>query len=211
MGSAAAFLARARTRDDPVHAAVKRSKCSSPAFPDNAVLHRWGIKPSAACTLCSHPASHIQCLCPIQIPISMLSTVPFMSILSCQARQAAINLCRHCARSAQSRHSHACKHPSLNFRCRCRRGAVGLLLPLRLRLLVLVAGLAHAANICRHDRDCTRTQCTSDVGNSSLTGLNRRTAPPVFANSWDGEEGGWGGGPAAGRHRPRVRPGRPLR
>ena len=37
------------------------------AFPGNAVLHRWGIKPSAACALCGHPAetqSHIQCLCP---------------------------------------------------------------------------------------------------------------------------------------------------
>jgi ribonuclease HI len=36
-------------------------------FPCNAVLHKWGIVPSAACTLCGHPAetqSHIQCLCP---------------------------------------------------------------------------------------------------------------------------------------------------
>ena len=37
------------------------------AFPCNAVLHKWGIVPSAACALCGHPAetqSHIQCLCP---------------------------------------------------------------------------------------------------------------------------------------------------
>ena len=33
----------------------------------NAVLHKWGVVPSAACALCCHPAgtqSHIQCLCP---------------------------------------------------------------------------------------------------------------------------------------------------
>jgi hypothetical protein len=33
----------------------------------NAVLHKWGKTPSAACTLYGHPAetqSHIQCLCP---------------------------------------------------------------------------------------------------------------------------------------------------
>jgi hypothetical protein len=37
------------------------------AFPCNAVLHKWGIVPSAACALCGHAAetqSHIQCLCP---------------------------------------------------------------------------------------------------------------------------------------------------
>jgi hypothetical protein len=37
------------------------------AIPCNAVLHKWGIVPSAACALCCHPAetqSHIQCLCP---------------------------------------------------------------------------------------------------------------------------------------------------
>ena len=37
------------------------------AFPCNAVLHKWGIVPSATCALCGHPAetqSHIQCLCP---------------------------------------------------------------------------------------------------------------------------------------------------
>jgi ribonuclease HI len=37
------------------------------AFPCNAVLHKWGKVPSAACVLCGHPAetqSHIQCLCP---------------------------------------------------------------------------------------------------------------------------------------------------
>ena len=37
------------------------------AFPCNAVLHKWGVVPSAACALCGHPAetqSHIQCLCP---------------------------------------------------------------------------------------------------------------------------------------------------
>jgi ribonuclease HI len=37
------------------------------AFPCNAVLHKWGIVPSAACALCGHPAetqSHIQCVCP---------------------------------------------------------------------------------------------------------------------------------------------------
>jgi hypothetical protein len=37
------------------------------AFSCNAVLHKWGIVPSAACALCGHPAetqSHIQCLCP---------------------------------------------------------------------------------------------------------------------------------------------------
>jgi hypothetical protein len=37
------------------------------AFPCNAVLHKWGMVPSAACALCGHPAethSHIQCLCP---------------------------------------------------------------------------------------------------------------------------------------------------
>ena len=37
------------------------------SFPCNAVLHKWGIVPSAACALCGHPAgtqSHIQCLCP---------------------------------------------------------------------------------------------------------------------------------------------------
>jgi ribonuclease HI len=37
------------------------------AFPCNAVLHKWGRVPSAACALCGHPAetqSHIQCLCP---------------------------------------------------------------------------------------------------------------------------------------------------
>ncbi len=37
------------------------------AFPCNAVLHKWGKRPSAACALCCHPAetqSHIQCLCP---------------------------------------------------------------------------------------------------------------------------------------------------
>jgi hypothetical protein len=36
-------------------------------FPCNAVLHKWGKVPSAACTLCGHHAetqSHIQCLCP---------------------------------------------------------------------------------------------------------------------------------------------------
>jgi hypothetical protein len=37
------------------------------AFPGNAVLHKWRIVPSPACTLCGHPAetqSNIQCLCP---------------------------------------------------------------------------------------------------------------------------------------------------
>ena len=37
------------------------------AFPGNAVLHKWRIVSSPACTLCGHPAetqSHIQCLCP---------------------------------------------------------------------------------------------------------------------------------------------------
>ncbi len=37
------------------------------AFPCNAVLYKWGIAPSAACSLCCHPAetqSHVQCLCP---------------------------------------------------------------------------------------------------------------------------------------------------
>ena len=37
------------------------------AFPGNAVLYKWRIAPSPACTLCGHPAetqSHIQCLCP---------------------------------------------------------------------------------------------------------------------------------------------------
>jgi hypothetical protein len=35
------------------------------AFPSNAVLHKWGIAPSAACSLCGHPAEtqHVQCLC----------------------------------------------------------------------------------------------------------------------------------------------------
>jgi hypothetical protein len=31
------------------------------------VLHKWGVVPLAACSLCCHPAeiqSHIQCLCP---------------------------------------------------------------------------------------------------------------------------------------------------
>ena len=37
------------------------------SFPCNAVLHKWGIVPSAACALCGDPTetqSHIQCLCP---------------------------------------------------------------------------------------------------------------------------------------------------
>jgi hypothetical protein len=39
------------------------------AFPCNAVLHKWGVVPSAACSIriCCHAAerqSHIQCLCP---------------------------------------------------------------------------------------------------------------------------------------------------
>ncbi len=37
------------------------------AFPGNAVLHKWSIISSPACTLCDHLAeaqSHIQCLCP---------------------------------------------------------------------------------------------------------------------------------------------------
>ena len=37
------------------------------AFPGNATLHRWGLIPSPACTLCGCPAetqSHIQCVCP---------------------------------------------------------------------------------------------------------------------------------------------------
>ena len=37
------------------------------AFPCNAVLHKWGIAPSAACSLCGHPVetqSHVQCLWP---------------------------------------------------------------------------------------------------------------------------------------------------
>ncbi len=37
------------------------------AFPGNAVLHKWHIISSPACTLCGHPAetqSHIQYLCP---------------------------------------------------------------------------------------------------------------------------------------------------
>ena len=37
------------------------------AFPCNAIIHKWGILPSAACALCGHPAetqSRIQCLCP---------------------------------------------------------------------------------------------------------------------------------------------------
>jgi hypothetical protein len=37
------------------------------AFPCNAMLHKWGIAPSAACSLCGHTAemqSHVQCLCP---------------------------------------------------------------------------------------------------------------------------------------------------
>jgi hypothetical protein len=37
------------------------------AFPGNAVLHKWRIVSSPACTLCGNPAetqSHIQCLCP---------------------------------------------------------------------------------------------------------------------------------------------------
>jgi hypothetical protein len=38
------------------------------AFPCNAVLHKWGIAPSAACSLCRHPVetqSHVQCSCPV--------------------------------------------------------------------------------------------------------------------------------------------------
>jgi hypothetical protein len=41
------------------------------AFPCNAVLHKWGIVPSAACALCGHPSlspaetqSRTQWLCP---------------------------------------------------------------------------------------------------------------------------------------------------
>ncbi len=36
-------------------------------FPCYAVLHKWGVVPSAACALCRHPTEtqgHIQCLCP---------------------------------------------------------------------------------------------------------------------------------------------------
>ena len=36
-------------------------------FPFNALLHKWGMVSSAACTFCGAPAetqSHIQCLCP---------------------------------------------------------------------------------------------------------------------------------------------------
>jgi hypothetical protein len=37
------------------------------AFPGNAVLHRWGIKPSAACTLCCHPAETCWTLNPARV------------------------------------------------------------------------------------------------------------------------------------------------
>ena len=36
-------------------------------FPCNAMLHKWGIVPSAACALCGCPVetqSHVQCWCP---------------------------------------------------------------------------------------------------------------------------------------------------
>jgi len=52
----------------PISAAKKQVLQSvAGAFPGNAVLHKWGIVPSAACALCGHPAetqSHIQCRCP---------------------------------------------------------------------------------------------------------------------------------------------------
>jgi hypothetical protein len=42
------------------------------AFPCNAVLHKLGVVPSAACAPCCHPAetqSHVQCLCPGTVPL----------------------------------------------------------------------------------------------------------------------------------------------
>ncbi len=50
-----------------IYAAKKQVfQSTAGAFPCNAVLHKWGVVPLAACALCSHPAetqSHIHCLC----------------------------------------------------------------------------------------------------------------------------------------------------
>jgi hypothetical protein len=72
------------------------------AFPCNAVLHKWGRVPSAACALCGHPAetqNHIiKCLCRVGIAGEGL----FLSSPLHRFRHEAINFVPNCHIGAYS-------------------------------------------------------------------------------------------------------------